>query len=117
MRIAASYAPLLYEYLTRQGHDVEALLGPLPLGESGQVAMALWQQLLHRADRLLGIPALGLRIAEGISPRHFGVVGYAALACATLGEALQRLERYHSLVYDVNPARLEVQGAQLIVEW
>jgi AraC-like DNA-binding protein len=117
MRIAASYAPLLYEYLTRQGLDAEALLGPLPRGESGQLPMALWQQLLQRADRLLGIPALGLRIAEGISPRHFGVVGYAALACATLGEALQRLERYHRLVYDVNPAQLQVQGAQLILEW
>lgn len=117
MRIAASYVPLLYEYLARRGLDGEALLGPLPEAQDGQLPMPVWQALLQRAADLLHEPALGLRIAEGIGPRHFGVVGYAALACATLGEALQRLERYHALVYDVNPARLRVEGAQVVLEW
>lgn len=117
MRIAASYAPLLYEFLTRQELDAEALLGPLTVNDTGLLPMQLWQQLLQRADAALGIPALGLRIAEGISPRHFGVVGYAALACTTLGEALQRLERYHALVYDVNPVQLRHEDDRLVVEW
>lgn len=117
MRIAASYAPLLYEYLTRRGIDGAALLGPLPAGEDGQLPMPVWQGLLQRAADLLDEPALGLRVAEGIGPRHFGVVGYAALACATLGEALQRLERYHALVYDANPAQLHVEGPKMVLEW
>lgn len=117
MRIAASYAPLLYEYLARRGLDGEALLGPLPMADDGQLPMPVWQALLARADQALQEPALGLRIAEGISARHFGVVGYTALACATLGEALQRLERYQALVYDVNPARLHVDGQYAVVEW
>lgn len=117
MRIAASYASLLYEYLARRGLDGVALLGPLPVGEDGQLPMPVWQALLQRTAARLDEPALGLRIAAGISPRHFGVVGYAALACATLGEALKRLERYHALVYDVNPARLRSEGDVLLIEW
>ena len=117
MRIATSYVTLLYEYLARLGVDGPTLLGPPPAGSHGQVPMPLWQSLLQRADRALQRPALGLEIAAGISPRHFGVVGYAALACTTLGEALQRLERFHALVYDVNPAQLRLEGEQVIVEW
>lgn len=119
MRIAASYAPLLYEYLAQRGLDGVTLLGPLPADDSatGLLPMPLWQDLLQRADALLGEPALGLRIAEGIGPRHFGVVGYAALACATLGEALRRLERYHALVYDANPAQVRVEAEHLVLEW
>ena len=117
MRIAASYAPLLYEYLARRGLDGQALLGPLPVADDGQLPMPVWQALLQRAADLLDEPALGLRIAEGIGPRHFGVVGYAALACATLGEALQRLERYHALVYDANPAQLRIEGNQMLLQW
>lgn len=117
MRIAASYAPLLYEYFNRRGLDGEALLGPLPLAEQGQLPMPVWQALLQRAAAQLDEPALGLRVAEGIGPRHFGVVGYAALVCATLGDALQRLERYHALVYDANPAQVRVEGECLVLTW
>lgn len=117
MRIAACYAQLLYEYLDQRGSDAQALLGPLPGGDQGLLPMPLWQSLLRRASEHLQEPALGLRIAAGISPRHFGVVGYTALACATLGEALQRLERYHALVYDVNPARLHSDGQYMQLEW
>lgn len=116
-RIAASYVQLLYEFLARRGIDSEALLGPLPRSNDGLLPLPLWQDLLRRADEHLGEAAIGLRIGEGIGPRHFGVVGYAALACATLGDALQRLERFHGLVYDLNPATLSVSGAQLLLEW
>lgn len=117
MRIAASYATLLYDYLAARGLAAEALLGPLPRPDDGLLPMPVWQALLARADAALGEPALGLRVAEGIAPRHFGVVGYAALACANLGEALQRLERYHALVYDVNPASLRLEAGQVVIEW
>ncbi|MDE2594049.1 MAG: AraC family transcriptional regulator ligand-binding domain-containing protein, partial [Burkholderiales bacterium] len=52
-----------------------------------------------------------------ISPRHFGVVGYAALACETLADALLRLERYHASVYDANLAQLRVTPEGVSVEW
>lgn len=116
-RIAASFAQLLYEYLDRQGLDAQQLLGPRPDPGQHFVPMADWQTWLKRVDAVEGRAGLGLRIAEGISARHFGVVGYAALACNNLAEALQRMERYHASVYDANPARVEVLPDGVAVEW
>ena len=116
-RIAASFAQLLYEYLDRQGLDAQQLLGPRPDPGQHFVPMSDWQTWLKRVDAVEGRAGLGLRIAEGISARHFGVVGYAALACNNLAEALQRMERYHASVYDANPARVEVHPDGVVVEW
>lgn len=117
-RIAASYAQLLYEYLENQGLDAAQVLGaPRPDATQHYVPMSDWQTWLRRVDALEKRPALGLRIAEGISARHFGVLGYAALACGTVAEALQRLERYHASVYDANPAKVTVAPEGVVIEW
>jgi AraC-like DNA-binding protein len=116
-RVAASYVQLLYEYLAQQGLDAEQVLGSRPEPDQYFVPMSDWQTWLRRVDALEKRPALGLRIAEGVSPRHFGVVGYAALACNTLAEALQRLERYHASVYDANPARINIVPEGVAIEW
>ncbi len=116
-RIAASFAQLLYEYLDRQGLDARQLLGQPPDPSQHFVPMADWQAWLKRVDAVEGRVGLGLRIAEGIGARHFGALGYAALACSNLAEALQRMERYHASVYDANPARVEVHPDGVVVEW
>jgi AraC-like DNA-binding protein len=114
-RLAASYAHLLYEYLSGLGLDPIKRLGPLPTGHF--VALTTWRAALELAQTLDPRPALSLRLAAGISARHFGVVGYAALACPNLFAALQRLERHHNSVYDVNPVRVELTPQGLCIEW
>lgn len=116
-RIAASFAQLLYEYLERQDLDARQLLGAQLDPHQHFVPMGEWQSWLKRVDAVEGRVGLGLRIAQGIGARHFGVLGYAALACANLAEALQRMERYHAAVYDANPARVEVLPDGVVVEW
>ena len=93
-RVAASYVQLLFEHMAALGRA--DALGPPPAASEDFVA---------------------LRLARGIAPRHFGVVGFAALACKTLAEALQRLERYHRSVYDVNPAQMHAHPDGLCIEW
>lgn len=116
-RVAASYVHLLYEYLEGAGFDARAVLGPEPPAEDHFVPLSRWQHLLALAAQADPRPGLPLRIARHISPRHFGVVGYAALSCKTLAQALMRLERYHASVYDVNLASIRwlPQGVQ--IEW
>ena len=114
-RLAASYVHLLYEYLAELGHDPARILGPLPATHF--VALSTWSAHLARAQTLDPSPGFSLRLAAGISARHFGVVGYAALACPNLFEALQRLERFHNSVYDVNPARVELTPQGLCIAW
>lgn len=116
-RVAASYVHLLYEYLEGAGLDARAVLGPEPPADDHFVPLARWQHLLALAAQADPRPGLPLRIARHISPRHFGVVGYAALSSKTLAQALMRLERYHASVYDVNLASIRwlPQGVQ--IEW
>jgi AraC-like DNA-binding protein len=117
-RVAATYAQLLYEYLDRQGLDAERVLGARrPAADQHFVPMSEWQNWLRRVDAMEQRPALALRIAEGISARHFGVLGYAALACDTLAEALQRMERFHASVYDANPAHMTATPEAVAIEW
>lgn len=116
-RVASSYVRLLYEYLTRQGLEPVQVLGEALDETAHFVPMARWQAMLRRVDALEKRPALGLRIAEGISARHFGVLGYAALACGNLAEALQRMERFHASVYDVNPALVTLLPEGVAIDW
>jgi AraC-like DNA-binding protein len=76
-----------------------------------------WRRLLERAAAHLGDPLLGLHLGRSITPAHFGVVGYVWSACGTLGAALQRMQQYQRLVYDVNPLRYRLEGAAVVLEW
>ncbi|RZI84810.1 MAG: AraC family transcriptional regulator [Rubrivivax sp.] len=114
-RVAASYVQLLYEYLAGLGGDPVAVLGAMP--DAHFVSMRAWQAMLARVQALDPAPALGLRLARGIGARHFGVLGYAALACGNLAQALQRLERHHQAVYDANPPRVQPVAGGLCIEW
>lgn len=117
-RVASSYVHLLYDYLLASGVNARALLGDPPGPDDHFVALPIWQAMLQKVDGLQRLPALGLRIAGAIRPHHFGVIGYAALACPTLAEALQRLERYQVSVYDVNPAQVSyLDDGDVAVQW
>lgn len=116
-RIAASYVQLLFEHMAKLG--LTDALGPPPQPGESFVALLHWRALLERARDLDPGPraSFALRLARGIAPRHFGVVGFAALACHNLVQALERLERYHRSVYDVNPARVIPIPGGLSIEW
>ena len=116
-RVAASYVQLLFEHMAALGRA--DALGTPPAPAEDFVALRRWQALLEQARALDPGPkaTFALRLARGIAPRHFGIVGFAALACGTLAEALRRLERYHRSVYDVNIAQVHPCPEGLCIEW
>lgn len=103
--VPESYAQLLYEYLEAHGHSPESVLGepwptPDPQGLGG-VDSELWARMLERAESHLADPLIGLHLGQTISTRHLGIVGPVVAACDTLTAALQKLERYQRLIFDV----------------
>lgn len=117
--VPVTYVRLLYEYLSTQGVDGAALLGPPPAEQPGlgRFPVTVWQDLLQRAATHLKDPLLGLHLGQAIAPRHFGLLGYILLSCGTLGGAVQRLTHYQRLIYDVNPLQLQQLGGRLILTW
>ena len=98
-----TYVQLLYEHLAEHHIDAQQLLGkPAPQG-IGRFPVLQWRSYLHCAADALNDPLLGLHLGQRITPRHLGILGYVLLACGSVAGALQRLERYHQLIYDVNP--------------
>lgn len=103
--VPETFTQLLYEYLEARGHAPESALGapwptPDPQGPGG-VEIAVWAEMLERAEQLLDDPLIGLHLGQTISPRHLGILGPVFASCETLAAALEKLERYQRLVFDV----------------
>ncbi len=88
------------------GLDVAALQVPEGRMSSDQFN-ALWEAVAHRADD----PYFGLHFGEAASSYSSGHVLFTVMVnCATLGEALERFCRYHSLLADQAPPELRDEG-------
>lgn len=64
---------------------------------------ALWQ----RAVALTGEASLGLRIGRSTEPQALGLLGLVLSNARDIGQAFALLNRFHRLVYDAVPFRLE----------
>lgn len=119
--VSSAYVHLLFDYLDQHGHAAETLLQEprpkLPANGLGRYPMQRWQQLLVTAANHLQDPELGLRLGQSITPAQLGIVGYVILACANLGEAMQRLAQYARLVYDASPMQLRLEENLIELEW
>ena len=119
--VPSTYVALLFEYLQARGVDAPALLGEAAPDSGdrrvGRYPVSRWQRLLHTAAAHLDDPLLGLHLGQTITPAHWGVMGYVFMACANLGAALNRMEQYQRLLYDVNPLRYSVVGDCVELQW
>ena len=101
-------APLFKE----AGLDTDSLDDPLvryPIKEG----ILAWT----RASEMLEDPAFGLTIAKVWQPSDFHALGCAFMASATLRDALNRLIRYNSVVYDVISYSLAERDGRAILSY
>lgn len=116
-----SYVQLLYEYLEKLGHDPEQILNyrwPVPKSDGpGGVWVTTWQEMLEIAEGFLADPFIALHVGETITTRNLGVLGSILLACDHLGAALERVERYQRLIFDVIPMSVRHLKDSVEVVW
>ncbi|MGB4343054.1 MAG: AraC family transcriptional regulator [Moraxellaceae bacterium] len=98
--IPISYARLLVELSTRWHVTPEELMAgtaldrhPLP-GSDVRLSPLEFNQIVDRALRLTGEPALGYHFGLHLKLSAHGFLGYAVMTSATLGEAIQLVEKY-----------------------
>lgn len=119
--VPESYVQLLYEYLDAHGHAPESILGapwptPAPHGLGG-IDVEIWEQMLEQAAAQLANPLLSLHVGQAITAQHLGILGTVLSACENLGAALQRLERYQRLIFDVVPMRHRIGDGWIDLIW
>jgi AraC-like DNA-binding protein len=118
--LAAGYLGILADWLRQAGHgdtalalEVEALAGQ----RQSRVPLQRYAALLDRAAAETGDADLGLHVGECVRPGHYGVAGYVAMNCATLGDALRQQLRYQALVADIGRAEIAETGEALQLSW
>ena len=103
---AVSYLLALFDYLRLRQIDATELQRSLNVDlndRDARVSELEAAELFNRAAVLAQDPDLGVHVAEHIRPGHYGVLGYVAMACTTLGEAMLAQQRYQGLVITVAP--------------
>jgi AraC-like DNA-binding protein len=120
-RVPASFALALYEYLDAKRLNSDALLPhprpPADTALNADLPIDDWRALLDCAASHLNDPLLGLHLGQTLSLRHVGVLGYMIMASQNLREALNRLNSYQRLVYDVTPMEVRANGDGVELVW
>ena len=117
---AVSYLRALFDHLRQRGLAAEAVLEGRALDlddREARLPEAEAAALFNRAAALLGDEALGLHVGEQIRPGHYGALGYVAMACDTLGEALACQQRYQGLVLSIAPMQMRAEGTAVELSW
>ncbi|MDP2369449.1 AraC family transcriptional regulator ligand-binding domain-containing protein [Rhodoferax sp.] len=117
-RVVAPYAHTLWDAARGQGlseAELAALLGRAAIGDA-DVPIGAYLAVLALASAR-GSPAFGWCLGQGVKPTTYGVNGILLLACPTLGEALQQVLRFESLVHDLGRSSLAQSGDQVVYAW
>ena len=110
---AVSYLLALFDYLRLRQIDATELQRSLNVDlndRDARVSELEAAELFNRAAVLAQDPDLGVHVAEHIRPGHYGVLGYVAMACTTLGEAMLAQQRYQGLVITVAPVDVRIDA-------
>lgn len=118
--------PALWQYLRMaesRGVDTTACLAragidPSVLQDARQrVPGQQLEQLLACLIPLSGDPCFGLHTSAFIQPASYSVLGYIAMNCATVGEALSRIPVYEKIVGDMGFTVTRALGENVCVQW
>lgn len=115
-----AYLRALLDYVQARGLDPADLLsgtGIRPDDRDSRVPEAIAADLFDRAAARLDDPCLGLHVGESVRPGHYGVLGYVAMNCGNLGEALDCLRRYQALVIDLGGVAVTTEPELLVLSW
>ena len=117
-RVVAAYAHTLWDAALSAGVELrvaQALWQRPSVGED-DVPLGAYLALLQAARQVAGA-TFGWRLGQQVKPTTYGVNGILLLACPSLGEALQQVLRFESLVHDLGRSRFQAQGDTVVYSW
>ena len=122
--VNALYLRGLRDYLLRRDVAPERFLAQFGLDASvfdasrRRLSTGLYERLLVSAGEALDDADVGLHVGECIRPGHYGVLGFAVMACRVAEEVYRRHARYEQLVASIGKSRYEPEGDdQIRLTW
>ncbi|MFZ5724189.1 MAG: AraC family transcriptional regulator [Pseudomonadota bacterium] len=120
--IPIAYLQLLVEIVGERGIPADTLLAGMPVNPAlldhpdARMSAQQWTRVLLRALELTGEPGLGYEYGLRMRPTVHGVLGYAAMSCPTVRQALEISGRYTRVRQAHFSMRLVEQPAQSRLE-
>ncbi|MAM88742.1 AraC family transcriptional regulator ligand-binding domain-containing protein [Allohahella sp. A8] len=116
--VSCALAEVLREYLRRNRLHAPELIHVLDAFSLHQrMPVELLVEQFVRIQHLHPVPALGLRIGRCAEPENFGVVGYLAASCSSLGQALARYHRFQTLLASDLNIQVEQRAEYICFRW
>lgn len=118
-QVYLSYVRALFQHLEEQGVDTDALLSTMALDRQQlddadcTLSAAQYAELWRSAVTLSSDDWLGLHAGAIARPGKYGILGFAMMACDTLGEALLRQRRYQDLVGKTGHSELHLLSSEV----
>jgi len=118
--------PALLKYLRYAEHldmDLDAALVAAQISSeelrdnSKRIPSEVHERLIEHLMQASADPLFGLHAARFVQPGSWSVLGYIAMNCATLGEAMSRIVPFEKLVGDMGVSRIEASDAQVRLIW
>lgn len=118
--------PAVWQYLRMAdaaGVDTASCLaqagidGMLLQNSNERVSGAALERLLACLIPRSGDPCFGLHTSAYIQPASYSVLGYIAMNCATVGEALACIPLYEKIVGDMGVTTIQRDGDNVRVQW
>ena len=117
-RVVAPYVHTLWDAARSAGLEpaqLASLLERPAIGED-DVSVAAYLAMLQAARDRVG-PRFGWMLGQQVKPTTYGVNGILLLACPTLGDALQQVLRFESLVHDLGRSTFIQSGDEVVYAW
>ncbi|MFT7185650.1 MAG: AraC-like DNA-binding protein [Pseudohongiellaceae bacterium] len=117
---ASSFLDTLKLYLESNDHRDQDLLGRIvSLQQRYHWRMPKTELLSLLSIINLRYPsaALGFRIGRSLQTEHYGMVGYMAVTCSSLGQAFHRYQQHLKLVESTIDTTFEERGTCRVIRW
>lgn len=117
--ILARLTHIVRRFMEEEGLSLDLLNEYTNAASSGSERLPIgqWWALLERVAQVSNDPHVGLRIGKLTQIQDVGVLGYLAASCETLGQAMQRLQRFEGLLQQLAASSVAVDGDCIRLAW
>lgn len=117
--ILARLTHIVRRFMEAEGLSLDLLNEYTNVASSGSERLPIgqWWALLERVAQVSNDPHVGLRIGKLTQIQDVGVLGYLAASCETLGQAMQRLQRFEGLLQQLAASSVAVDGDCIRLAW
>ena len=117
--ILARLTHIVRRFMEAEGLSLDLLNEYTNAASSGSERLPIgqWWALLERVAQVSNGPHVKLRIGKLTQIQDVGVLGYLAASCETLGQAMQRLQRFEGLLQQLAASSVAVDGDCIRLAW